>query len=314
MAGVPAAAFAVLALAAVGLPIGDARWTHADADLFRLLSATPGECLGPVDPKDAHEVNIGAVAFRSPLLFGGVAARTGLSCNSCHRDGHDNRDFHLEGLSGAPGTADVTSSVFSKTREDGVFNPATIPSLVDSGRKSSFGTRAPHPSIYAFVSDAVAEEFHGDAPEALISALAIYVKRLRREHCPPRGIGVNSDFDMRYPRVAIETAIEALGRGDDATADFLFASSRLLLQRAHERFDGADLEKERTAITSLSRSIGDLRASAQSDPAAARAMATDVLRRFGIVQIMLREASSKSLYDSDRLRQRLDGVERTTEH
>lgn len=293
---------------AAGPPLEDARWAHPDADLFRLLSATPGECLGPVDPQDAHEVKVGAVAFRSPLLFGGLAARTGLSCNSCHRDGHDNREFHLEGLSGAPGTADVTSSLFSRTREDGVFNPVAIPSLVESGVKSSFGTRAPHPSIDAFVADAVAEEFQGEAPAALIAALSTYVKRLRRVYCPPRGLGVNSDLELKYPRVALETALEAIRRGDPATADFLFASSRLLLQRVHERFDGAELENERASIASLSRSIGDLRASAAADPEAAMTSAPDVLRQFGKVQIMLRESSPKSLYDRDRLRRYLESA------
>lgn len=309
MAGISATAFAVLALAVADLSIGDARWAHPGADLFRLLSATPGECLGPVDPQDAHEVNVGAVAFRSPLLFGGLAARTGLSCNSCHRDGHDNREFHLEGLSGAPGTADVTSSIFSKTREDGVFNPVAIPSLVDSGVKSSFGTRAAHPSIDAFVADAVAEEFQGDAPAALIAALSAYVKRLRREYCPPRGLGVNSDLELKYPRVALETALEAIRRGDPATADFMFASSRLLLQRVHERFDGADLEAERASIASLSRSIGDLRASAAADPEAAMTLAPDILRQFGKAQIMLRKSSPKSLYDRDRLRRYLESAQ-----
>lgn len=313
MTGMSATAFAVLALAAAGLPIGDARWAHPDADLFRLLSATPGECLGRVEPADAYEVEVGAVVFRSPLLFGGIAARTGLSCNSCHRDGHGNPDFHLEGLSGAPGTADVTSSLFSKTREDGVVNPVAIPSLVDSGLKSSFGTHAPHPSIDAFVTDAVAEEFQGEAPRALIAALATYVKRLRHEYCPPRGLGMNSDLDMKYPRVALETGLEALRRGDRATADFLFASSRHLLQRVYERFDGAALEQERAAIVSLSRQIGDLRSAAAADPAAAMTAAEDVMRRFDVVKIMLRAAQAESLYDRGQLRQRLDDVSETRE-
>ncbi|MEX0645921.1 MAG: hypothetical protein WD076_11455, partial [Parvularculaceae bacterium] len=122
----------------------EARWTAANTDLVAFLAASPGECLRKAeDAETRYRVEIGRVAFRSPLLFGGQAARAGLSCNSCHRDGRDNPDFYLEGLSSAPGTADVTSSLMSKVREDGAFNPAPIPSLVGVAAKARFGTVAP---------------------------------------------------------------------------------------------------------------------------------------------------------------------------
>ncbi|MGF7473737.1 hypothetical protein WFJ45_23635, partial [Salmonella enterica subsp. enterica serovar Minnesota] len=70
---------------------------------------------------------IGRAAFNSPLLLGGQAARAGLSCASCHRNGRGNPDFHFPGISGAPGTADVTASLLSSHRGDGQFNPKPIP-------------------------------------------------------------------------------------------------------------------------------------------------------------------------------------------
>ena len=136
--------------------LSETQWNSVETDDFAFLSATPGECLAPaMDPEDQYRIEVGRAAFSSPFVFGGPAARSGLSCNSCHRDGHGNPDFYLDGLSGAPGTADVTSSLFSKTREDHVFNPMAIPTLIDIARKGAFGETAPQPSIHAFVASAV---------------------------------------------------------------------------------------------------------------------------------------------------------------
>ncbi len=127
-----------------------AQWLAPGADVVKALAETPGECLKPAaEAETALLVEAGRTAFRSPLLFGGPAARSGLSCNSCHLDGHDNPDFFVPGLSGAPGTVDVTSSLFSKVREDGVFNPIAIPTLVGASAKTSFGKTSPKPSIEA---------------------------------------------------------------------------------------------------------------------------------------------------------------------
>ncbi len=154
------AALLAAPLAVAAEPLDEARWARPGADLVSLLTTSPGECLRPpADEEDAYNIEVGRAAFRTPFLFGGVAARAGLSCNSCHRDGQGNPDFFLDGLSGEPGTADVTSSIFSKVREDGAFNPVKIPTLVGAGKKASFGTVSPHGSLDAFISSAVDKEF-----------------------------------------------------------------------------------------------------------------------------------------------------------
>ena len=117
------------AVAAPDLPIKESRWLAPDG-LFEGLTRQPTECFKP--PKTASErrsAAIGRAAFRAPLLLGGQAARVGLSCSSCHRNGRGNSEFTFPAISGHPGTADVTSSLMSKRRGDGAFNPKAIPDL-----------------------------------------------------------------------------------------------------------------------------------------------------------------------------------------
>jgi hypothetical protein len=291
---------------AAGPPLEDMRWARPDADHFLLLSAAPGECVGPVAREDRYKVDVGAVAFRSPFLFGGVAARTGLSCNACHRDGHGNPDFYLEGLSGAPGTADVTSSVFSEKREDGVFNPVPIPTLVGISGKATFGTSPPHGSIEDFVASAVTDEFAGETAPFLVAAIADYVSRFRSGACPPHGIGVNVSTELKYPRIALETAQEALRRGDMATADFLLLAARGLLKRVAERFDDASLGNERAALRSLSVEIENARNAIDADAETARGDVQSLALRLNRVEILLRESEPRSLYDRGTLRRHLE--------
>ncbi len=304
------AAFLLLcsSAAAAGFPLEDARWAAADADLLRLLTQSPGECLAPVAEDDAYKVNVGRVAFRSPFLFGGTASRVGLSCNACHRDGHDNPDFFLAGVSGEPGTADVTSSVFSRTREDGAFNPVPIPSLVGIAGKASFGERAPHGSLQAFVASAVTEEFDGEAAPFLVEAIAAYLTHLDPKYCPPRGRAATAGDDLATSRAALDAAEEALRRGDAKTGDFLLLAARGLLKRIDGRF--AELDAERAAIGALSASIGAQRTLAARDPAAALQAGPALRAQFEETAARLLAAQSKSLYDRDTLKRRL-GAEKS---
>jgi hypothetical protein len=278
----------------------DARWARPGADIVRILTTSPGECLKAPETADgSYEVEIGRAAFRTPLLFGGTAARAGLSCNSCHRDGRDNPDFFLEGLSGAPGTADVTSSMFSKVREDGVFNPLPIPTLVDAGRKSSFGASSPHGSIEAFVASAVDEEFGGAPPPAVISAIARYVSRLDSAVCPASPERTTLRLAMSDVRRALLAAAKALERGDAATADFLLVAAREGLGRVYARMPGDDLENERAALARLSASIAEFRK--RPEAAEAPAVIDDFDKTFDVV----RRARKKTLYEPKALRRRL---------
>jgi hypothetical protein len=113
-----------------GVPIREARWLAPGA-VYQGLTREPSECFArPTDPAERRRAEIGRAAFRTPLLLGGQAARAGLSCASCHRNGRGNPDFLFPGLSGPPGTADITASLMSSHRGDGRFNPKPIPTYL----------------------------------------------------------------------------------------------------------------------------------------------------------------------------------------
>lgn len=81
---------------------------------------------------------------------GGQAARAGLSFESCHRSGRPHPQFLFPGASGAPGTADVTASLFSSHRGNGRDDPVPIPDL--SG---------PRARLAPFIHGLVTQEFDG---------------------------------------------------------------------------------------------------------------------------------------------------------
>ncbi|HKR88156.1 MAG TPA: hypothetical protein VJS38_08255, partial [Phenylobacterium sp.] len=176
-AGLAAALLGWAAVAADGEPpIRALHWISADADPVRAIATQPTECLRhPADAAQALKVEIGRAAFRTPVLLGGQAARASLACETCHRAGRTNPDFQFPGVSGAPGTADVTQSIFSSHREDGIDDPKAIPDL--SGPKTALkiaqapGGRA----LESFIHGLITEEFDGPEPSpATLEGLAAY--------------------------------------------------------------------------------------------------------------------------------------------
>ena len=169
------------------LPIRAARWIAPGADKVKLLSEKPSECLGtPAARELGYQVEVGRAAFNTPLLLGGQASRAGLECESCHRGGRTNRQFFFPHVSGRPGTADVTTSVFSSHRGDGIDNPKPIPDL-SGPRKLLKVSRDPgKPDLRNFIHGLVTEEFDGaEPPPAVLDGLAAYVRSLAPEACPP---------------------------------------------------------------------------------------------------------------------------------
>src|SRR6185295_5512794 len=163
------------------LPIREARWLQSP-DVVADLTRQPAECLAwPKDPRQREAVAIGRALFRSPLLLGGQAARAGLSCASCHRNGRTNPHFHFPGISGEPGTADVTASLMSQKRGDDIFNPKPIPDLGGDPKKLKVkGT----PKLHDFVHGLIAEEFSGPEPSApALNSVVAYVSALSPAAC-----------------------------------------------------------------------------------------------------------------------------------
>ena len=158
------------------VPLRALRWLAPGTDRVAALTTQPSECLPPAAIGD-RAVEVGRAAFRSPLLLGGQASRAGLSCNACHLQGRGNPDFAFPGLSGAPGTADVTSSLFSSHRGDGIANPVPIPDLSAANHKISRDPASP--ALADFINGLVVDEFDGAPPPPAVRAgLAAYVRAL----------------------------------------------------------------------------------------------------------------------------------------
>ena len=58
--------------------------------------------------KRSYLLNLGDLLFSSPAIFGGVARQAGISCETCHQQGHNNPKLFVPGLSSRPGTFDTT--------------------------------------------------------------------------------------------------------------------------------------------------------------------------------------------------------------
>jgi hypothetical protein len=224
-------------------PIRALHWIAHDADPVRAIATQPTECLRlPADAAERLKVEVGRAAFRTPVLLGGQAARASLACETCHRDGRTNPDFQFPGVSGAPGTADVTDSLFSSHRGDGIDNPKPIPDL--SGPKSALKIdQAPdHRALETFIHGLVTQEFDGPEPApAVLEGLAAYVRALDPAACPAQARqAVDAPLLMSDARRALAAARGEIARGDRPAAILMLAAARARLGLIDERLEGAN--------------------------------------------------------------------------
>ena len=252
-----ALALAGVALAGAGSTdltvIHAARWLTPGADRAVALGSMRTECVGAAhDPEQAYLIEVGRAAFRTPLLLGGQAARAGLACESCHQGGRSNPDFFFPGLSGAPGTADVTSSLFSTHRDDGIDNPKPIPDLSGPKDRLKVSQDPASPALRSFIHGLITEEFDGaEPPPQVLAGVVAYVRALSPAACPaqPRQRLRARDFATNAQRAARAAGL-ALGRKDPATAIFLVGAARTQLGLISERFDQPGSDRARAALRS----------------------------------------------------------------
>ncbi|HEX8225747.1 MAG TPA: hypothetical protein VF605_18215 [Allosphingosinicella sp.] len=250
---------ALLLAAAAGspvLPVREARWL-APGTLYRGLSREPAGCFAPpADPARRRQAEIGRIAFRTPLLLGGQAARAGLSCASCHRNGRGNPDFAFPGLSGKPGTADVTASLMSSHRGDGRFNPKPIPDLGGPRPSLKVSQDPADGRLEAFIHGLVVEEFDGPEPSpAVLDGLAAYVRALRPQACRggERRVSLQSQLALAEQAVALAAAEEG------ETRRLLLAAARSQLGVIDERFAIPGGETARAVLRDADRELAALR-------------------------------------------------------
>ncbi|MGI8839413.1 MAG: hypothetical protein ACR2F8_01280 [Caulobacteraceae bacterium] len=295
-----AGALAGAASVAAPPPLKAMRWLAPGADAARLLTRRPVECLrAPTDKAEAYEVELGRAAFRDPLLLGGQAARAGLACETCHRNGRTNRDFDFPGISGAPGTADVTASLFSTHRGDDIFDPVPIPDL--GGPKAALKVsraRRP-PALEHFIHGLVTEEFDGaEPPPAVLAGLAAYVRAMTPAACPAApSEPVRVEGAIADARRAARAALAALAHGDPPAAVVMVEAARAQLGAIAERYAAPGLAAARRALAVADLDLAADLAAIRRHDAAAPARLIAWLARSEDWAAALRRGESRSLYD-----------------
>jgi hypothetical protein len=280
------------------------RWLAPGVDASAVLTRRPTECLAPpTDAETAYLVELGRAAFRTPLLLGGQGARAGLSCESCHRDGRNNPDFAFPGVSGAPGTADVTTSVLSSHEMDSVHGAKPIPDL--SGPKSALKfDQDPHSdALEGAIGRIVMREFDGPPPPAaVLKGLAAYTRALSPAACPTAASEpVTAEQALADVRRAAAAAIAALGHADAPSAVLMIAAARSQLGDIAERYPGEGLAPQRRTLAQASAELDAAQADAAQDAAAARADLVIWLAREPAWSASVLAAEPRSLYAAARL-------------
>ncbi len=279
------------------------RWIAPGADKVKALTMLPADCspfpigVGKAD-SDTANMNVrglGKLAFESPALLGGAAARMGLSCSSCHLNGRGNPDFFVEGVSGAPGTADVTSSLFSKVRGDGTFNPVPIPDLAARDGKQIKDRKSPE--FRSKVHGLVVEEFDGqEPPPEVFEAVLAYLDSLDIARCPNPDAQAAQTYGLDV-EAAINASIDA--QQPDTMPDvalFNIRVARERLERLHERYAGDELEATRRKLMTMSQAMANNAARIRDGKSPAP------LDEWVSLSIALEAGAKKSLYNPGVLR------------
>jgi hypothetical protein len=255
---IAATATLLVAATTATLPLKALRWT-APGQALASLTTQPPECLHvPADPDERASLELGRAAFRTPMLLGGQAARLGLSCDSCHSNGRRNPAFLFPGLSGDPGTADVTNALMSTHRDNGTFDPRPIPDLAAPGKVDR---RADRPDLRRFIHGLIVDEFDGnEPPPAVLGGLAAYVRHIGAAGCAPAVSVVAGWSDTA--RRAVTAARERADVGDVASSRLMLAAARSALGRLDEGYadiaaDHALLVKQDARLAALQTSIDD---------------------------------------------------------
>ncbi len=288
-----AGALAVAAPAAAPHGFELLRWTAPGAELAA-ASTQPSAC-PRFEPDNAMQVQAGQALFNSPALLGGQAAKAGLSCASCHVNGRGNVHFLMTGLSGAPGTADVTSSFFSAARGNGRFDPMTIPDLALPGKVARDPAAG---ALEPFIRTLIVDEFAGQEPTpAMLAALAHYVRAVRTCDGGDWTARRSIEDQLHLIRAALDGATDMAMRGDVKAVRALIAAVRHQLGAIAERYPAPAFRRERDQLLGASRAlaaIGDLADQPDSFAAAAQRWRTDFQSRLAT---RLRKQELRSLYN-----------------
>ena len=298
-----AAVLLCAAAAPAGLPLREARWL-VSPDIAADLTHQPAECRSRYPDRALQlSAEIGRIAFRAPLLLGGQAARAGLSCSSCHRDGRTNVHFHFPGISGDPGTADVTASLMSSHRGDDIFNPKPIPDLAGDPAKLKVSRDPRKDDLRNFIHGLVTQEFDGpEPPPAVLDGVVAYVRSLSAANCRgPQTVAVRLEPMLDDVETAVRLAEEEYATGDQQSARVMLAAARSQLGAIDERFDLPGGKDNRTL---LRQADSELKSIELADPAS-RSMFHEWQAKWPARARQLRIAEPQSLFSEPVIRRAL---------
>ena len=129
--------------------------------------------------KRSYLLNLGDLLFSSPAIFGGAARQAGISCETCHQQGHNNPKLFIPGLSSRPGTFDVSGPLFNPKADNGVLDAVTPPSLRGAKYLAPYAHDGRFALLRDFIRNAIVNEFAGAEPSAqVVDALEAYVKEI----------------------------------------------------------------------------------------------------------------------------------------
>jgi cytochrome c peroxidase len=125
----------------------------------------------------SYLVKLGDMAFNDPGLFGGVARRAGISCNTCHINGVSNPKLYIPGASTRPGNFDTTGALFNPKADNHALDPVRIPSLRGARYLAPYGHDGRMASLRDFVRNVIVNEFAGPEPSpTIVDAIVAYIQ------------------------------------------------------------------------------------------------------------------------------------------
>lgn len=211
------------------------QWLASGADFTTTLSQEPAECK-TIEEVDEAQFLLGRLAFRSPFLLGGQAARNGLTCQACHSQGQINENFFVLGMSDKIGTADVTNFHFSKELGDETFNPVPIPSLSDD----VFGVdhNPDKPDLEALVLKLITKEFSGSSPNPdVLQSILTYIRALDDKACTDTKILMEKELlEFQLTNISQSFDLLAQERFNPKTQSFAISALRAEIGRIYKRF------------------------------------------------------------------------------
>lgn len=231
-------------------------WFKTNDAALKALSSTPAECLAN---GDSAQVKLGRIAFNSPRLLGGHAARMGLSCASCHPAGRRSDGFFIDQISDQPGTADVTHSIFSSSGGDQVFSPIRIPDLADP-KDLKIADRNSE-KFHQQITGLIEVEFDGQpAPNQIFEALRVYLLNTNIRHCADPDLRTQKTLtnDWEIVHDGLELIESAIVNSDAQTLTFLIAAVRAQMEAIYRRFGIEPINDVDQAMVEISRELSGL--------------------------------------------------------